>query len=112
MIAPRVPVIFPWFGPHPEKADLPAHGLVRTRGWDLEDVSEDAEGTVRTVWAICDNEETRAIWPHSFRVRMIVEVAEALHMVLEVQNTSAQEFTFEEALHTYFTVSDSRDVTV
>jgi D-hexose-6-phosphate mutarotase len=38
--------------------------------------------------------------------------AAMLTMALEVENRSATAFVFEEALHTYFTVSDVRRVTV
>ena len=107
-----VPVIFPWFGPHPEKAELPAHGLVRTKRWELEEAAESASGVVKTVWSISDDEESRALWPHPFRLRLTVEAAESLHMTLDVENTSSESFTFEEALHTYLTVSDARTIRV
>ena len=107
-----VPVIFPWFGPHPEKSELPAHGFVRTKRWELEEATESAAGVVRTVWIISDDEESRTLWPHSFRLRLTIEAAEALHMVLQVENTSPEPFTFEEALHTYLTVSDAREIRI
>src|SRR4051794_15682751 len=31
-----VPVIFPWFGPHPTDSSQPQHGLVRAADWHLD----------------------------------------------------------------------------
>lgn len=107
-----VPVIFPWFGPHPDRADLPAHGLVRTRDWALEEVAEDDSGVVRTTWSISDDSETREAWPHSFHLSLHIEVGQVLRMTLTARNTSAESFSFEEALHSYFTVAEVRKIEV
>src|SRR3712207_763201 len=32
-----VPIVFPWFGPHPTDKSLPAHGWARTRPWRLRE---------------------------------------------------------------------------
>ena len=37
-----VPLCWPWFGPHPDDASLPAHGVARTHVWRLDEVREDA----------------------------------------------------------------------
>lgn len=37
-----VPPCWPWFGPHPDDASLPAHGVARTHVWRLDEVREDA----------------------------------------------------------------------
>src|SRR4051794_38789457 len=34
-----VPVIFPWFGPHPTDPKAPAHGFARTTAWTLDSVT-------------------------------------------------------------------------
>src|SRR5215213_7806568 len=34
-----VPVIFPWFGPHPSDPSAPAHGWARTSSWTLHEVA-------------------------------------------------------------------------
>ncbi|MEI6083012.1 MAG: D-hexose-6-phosphate mutarotase [Verrucomicrobiota bacterium] len=90
-----VPVIFPWFGPHPTG---PAHGLVRLVDWELESVTED-----RLVFGT-----TAAGCRLSYRVT----IGTTLTMELEVLNTGTTPVQFDEALHTYFAVSDCRHCTV
>lgn len=103
-----VPVIFPWFGPHAERADLPAHGLARTRKWTLREVREEPDGVVVVEWSMRDDEEMRQEWPHAFQLRYRVAIGDSLAMTLEVENRSSAPFRYEEALHTYLQVSDAR----
>jgi glucose-6-phosphate 1-epimerase len=105
-----VPIIFPWFGPHPTNASLPAHGFARTMPWQVESLALDGNQTVIAVFRLDSNEQTRALWPHDFVLRHRVVVGKQLVMTLEVENTSDAPFKFEEALHTYFAVGDIRKV--
>ncbi|WP_080940090.1 D-hexose-6-phosphate mutarotase [Chromobacterium violaceum] len=38
-----VPVCWPWFGPHPSDAGLPAHGVARQQVWRLSDAGRDGK---------------------------------------------------------------------
>lgn len=104
-----VPLIFPWFG---SRAGHPAHGFVRTAEWALESLAQSASGEVEVVLSFSANDATRAAWPHDFTIRHRITVGDALEMVVEVENTSLAPFTYEDALHTYFTVADALEVTV
>ncbi len=53
-----------------------------------------------------------APWPFRFRAIYEVVIGATLSMSLEVENRDEKEFSFEEALHTYFAVSDIADVTI
>jgi glucose-6-phosphate 1-epimerase len=58
-------------------------------------------------------EATRALWPRDFLLRYAVTLsADALLLELTVENKDAEGFPFEEALHTYFAVSDVRHASV
>jgi glucose-6-phosphate 1-epimerase len=107
-----VPLIFPWFGPHKTNPALPAHGFIRTAEWELESLAQSASGEVRVALRFSSNDATRAVWPHDFAVRFHVVIGATLEMTLETENTSAEPFTFEDALHTYFTVADVLEVGV
>jgi len=107
-----VPVIFPWFGPREGHPESPAHGLVRTMAWQPISARQTSDGAVEVVLSVSSNEATRAQWPHDFALHFIVTVGKQLDMVLEVQNTGKEAFRFEEALHTYFSVKDVRNVSV
>jgi glucose-6-phosphate 1-epimerase len=106
-----VPVIFPWFGQHASRTDLPNHGFVRLREWSVESLTQDAAGVSVTL-ATGSDEQTRAAWPHDFALRFRVTVGPALIIALQTRNTGREPFTYEDALHTYFTVGDIRRVTV
>ncbi len=95
-----VPVIYPWFGPKADDPQAPAHGVVRLQEWEVE-AQTDTEICLRL----------RVENPGSV-LRYRVTVGDRLEMALEVENTSAAAVRFEEALHTYFAVSDVRQVSV
>jgi D-hexose-6-phosphate mutarotase len=100
-----VPVIFPWFGPHPDDPRRPDHGFARTAEWMLESV-EATTASVALELALEPDESTRALWPQAFRLRYRVEISRALEMTLAVENCSSTTWTYEEALHTYLHVGD------
>ena len=107
-----VPLIFPWFGPHKTNPALSAHGFIRTAEWELESLAQSASGEVRVTLRFSANDATRAVWPHEFVLRFHVCIGATLEMTLETENTSSEPFTFEDALHTYFTVADVLEVGV
>jgi D-hexose-6-phosphate mutarotase len=103
-----VPLIFPWFGPRANHPESPAHGFARTSAWQVESLSEDGDGVVTAAFHLTADDRTRALWPFSFDLRYRVAIGRNLTLTLEVENTSAAALTFEDALHTYFAVSDVR----
>lgn len=105
-----VPVIFPWFGPRAGNPDSPAHGFARTMTWEVESLTCADGASVELVLVLESNDVTCAQWPHDFTLRHRISVGSELTMVLEVTNRSGALFSFEEALHTYFTISDIHDV--
>jgi glucose-6-phosphate 1-epimerase len=107
-----VPIIFPWFGPKSGQPELPAHGFVRTMEWDIESLSLALGGEVHLILRVASNDATRALWPHDFVIRYRIVFGTSLEMTLETENTSAEPFIYEDALHTYLTVADVLEVTV
>ena len=100
-----VPVIFPWFGPNPDDARLPAHGFARTAEWAVESVEGDA-ASVAIALVLGSDDITRTLWPHDFRLRHRVRIGRTLEMTLTVENPSPVAWMFQEALHTYLHVAD------
>jgi glucose-6-phosphate 1-epimerase len=106
-----VPICFPWFGAHPTAVQAPSHGFARLLDWALVDAEDDGADVVLTL-RLTDSEPTRAsAWPHPFRATYRVTVGAALSLSLDVTNTG-EAVSFEEALHTYYAVRDTRSVTV
>ena len=90
-----VPVCFPQFA---SRGPLVKHGFARTRLWTH--IPDDTPGVVRM--RLADDEESRAAWPHRFRLELLARVQRgSLHVQLEVRNTDATPWTFTAALHTY-----------
>ncbi len=98
-----VPVCFPWFADKADERSAPAHGLVRTKAWQLESVVETGEGvTVNMITA--SNDDAKKWWPGDFELRYRATFGTELSMELLVKNTGATPLRFEEALHAYFRV--------
>lgn len=108
-----VPVCFPWFAdrtddPRPDGVPSPKHGFLRTRPWQVVDLSLEDNGRVRVTLQARDDDHTRALFDHAFEATAIVSMGATLSVTLEVRNTGGTELPFEEALHTYFEVGDAR----
>lgn len=101
-----VPVVFPQFN---MRGDLPVkHGFARNRVWTLEQAQVRGQHAF-AVLSLEDDEASRAIWPHAFRLEMTVSVdAGRLDMELAVVNRGEVAFDFAAALHTYLACGDVR----
>ena len=102
-----IPVIFPWFGKPTDKPGQ--HGFVRHREWALKSIQSPADGSV-TVRLVLPNSPELA--NGQIAVEYVVEINDRLTAELIVTNQTAQPFTFENCLHTYFTVGDIKAVSV
>jgi glucose-6-phosphate 1-epimerase len=103
-----VPLIFPWFGPRKDDANLPAHGFGRTMEWQVENQAENSLALV-----LESNAATLALWPHAFRLKYLVAFESGkLFLGLKIHNTGESAFQFEAVLHTYFRVSDVRNIEI
>ncbi len=104
-----VPVCWPWFG---ARDGLPAHGVVRTRVWDVRETTQDAAGQVVLRLGTRDDASTRVLWDYAFDLELVVTVGQTLSMALVTRNTGTAPFTITDALHTYFCVGDIAQTTV
>ncbi len=100
-----VPICFPWFGPHASDPSAPAHGFARTALWEVTEARTTADGVI-----------SLSLQTHidSFSVRFTVEFGPVLQMTLTTEPGpgSSTDLRFEDALHTYFSVSDVRNVSI
>ena len=107
-----IPVCFPWFRGKSDDPKAPAHGFARTRPWTLESAASASDGSVTISLSTGSDDETRRWWPHEFRLTHQLTIGRTLQMALTAANTGPAAFRFEEALHTYFRVSDAERVYV
>lgn len=100
-----VPICFPWFGPNASNTTLPAHGFARLQEWQLVGAQQKNSGAMEL------SLET-TIDP--FRLSFQVEFGNELKMTLKTllpQNAMSSQ-SYEDALHTYFSVSDVRTISI
>lgn len=101
-----VPVCWPWFGRQGQNNDVPAHGLVRTARWELQQVQQGDAGELVLQLApplpadlgLC--------------LQMQLRIGHQLHQQLTTGNAGTTSVTFTQALHSYFRVGDASRVEV
>jgi D-hexose-6-phosphate mutarotase len=103
-----IPLCFPWFGKHRTRDDLPLHGFVRTRFWNLESAEVLVDGRTKIVFFVENRGPTSEARPYRFRLELSTIVGETLEMALTVQNLEHLPIICEEGFHTYFKVEDPR----
>jgi len=106
-----VPVIFPWFGARHDGNEGPQHGFVRTEIWDLESAVV-VGNEVHLTLTLGPNDTSRALGFDHFHLTYRVLVGKTLTLELTVKNESDAPLAYEEALHTYFSISDATQTSV
>ena len=101
-----IPVCWPWFGPHSENKDLPAHGFARAALWEAVDSNVDSSGKVSLTLVLPQSAMPVEMWAHATAVELKITLGETLQLALTTCNVGAQPFVLGEALHTYFNISD------
>lgn len=103
-----VPIIFPWFG---AREGGPAHGFARLADWELIETSTLPSGGVSLRFSLPELPDAATSPP--FAAYFVVTVTDQLTMELVIVNRSVdQPFSFENCLHTYFTVGDIGAVSI
>ena len=107
-----VPVCFPWFGPKSDNPMAPMHGIARLQEWTVSSISHLAGGEVGIILELLPSDLSRTYWPYNFHLEHRIRIGRELSMTLATRNTGTEPFTINEALHTYFTVGDVRQVSI
>jgi D-hexose-6-phosphate mutarotase len=107
-----VPVCFPWFGPKAGEPDAPMHGYARILPWAVKDVSGEPDGGLRAVLELTAAATARGGFPHELALELTVGVGRSLRLTLAARNVDSAPARVEAALHSYFAVSDVRQVVV
>ena len=102
-----IPLCWPWFGPYKNGGN---HGFVRNQLWQLEDVEISAtDVTIILTW---QGEDTHPLWPHKAKVTQVLSFGKSFKQTLKMENLSDNDTKYTGALHTYFSVSHPKNVTV
>ncbi|WP_454877078.1 D-hexose-6-phosphate mutarotase [Pseudomonas farris] len=117
-----VPVCWPWFGNlsrNPQSVQAmrvgneppTAHGLVRAMDWELLGIETEGE-SLKVEFVLPYPEDGLPGWPHQVDLKLSIRLDEQLHISLTSENKGAEHVTLSQALHSYFAVSDVRNVHV
>lgn len=117
-----VPVCWPWFGnfdrnPKSVQAmrvsgEAPsAHGFVRAMDWELGGIEAEGE-SLKVEFLLPYPEGGFPGWPHQVDLTLSIRLDEQLHIHLTSHNRGSEMVSISQALHSYFAVSDVRDVHV
>ncbi|ATR85415.1 MULTISPECIES: D-hexose-6-phosphate mutarotase [Pseudomonas] len=116
-----VPVCWPWFGnlarnPQSVQAmyqasEAPAHGLARGRDWQLLGI-DSSSTELRIDFTLPQALGNLPGWPHTVALNLSIVMGEQLSLTLSSENLGSDPVTISQALHSYFAVSDVRQVRV
>jgi glucose-6-phosphate 1-epimerase len=104
-----VPVCLPWFGPKSDDPSAPMHGIARLREWQVLDANR--SGNALTL-ALQLDARSETVFPYDFGAVLRLSLGETLKIELETVNRSDRPMPVTEALHSYFSVSDVREVSI
>jgi len=117
-----VPVCWPWFGNldrNPPSVQAmrvsneppTAHGLVRAMDWELGAIEAEGE-SLKVEFLLPYLEGGLPGWPYAVDLKLSIRLDEQLHINLTSQNQGSTPVTISQALHSYYAVSDVRNVHV
>ncbi|WP_349735832.1 D-hexose-6-phosphate mutarotase [Pseudomonas jessenii] len=117
-----VPVCWPWFGvfdrnPQSVQAmrvsnEAPsAHGFVRAMDWELGGIEAEGE-SLKVEFLLPYPDGGFPGWPHQVDLTLSIRLDEQLHIHLTSHNRGAETVSISQALHSYFAISDVREVHV
>jgi D-hexose-6-phosphate mutarotase len=107
-----IPLCWPWFGPHETDKNKPAHGFARNVLWKVVETTRIDKGITQLTLELINTPETRAVWPFFAQLQLIVTVGSELRIELVTHNLGEESLRLGEALHTYFQISDVRQVAI
>lgn len=117
-----IPICWPWFGNFERNPDsvqamrqsdepAKAHGEVRALDWELMGMGLDGDALL--IDFIQPQAEGHLPgWPHNVALKLSIRLDHALNVSLVSFNASNEAVTLSQALHTYFAVSDVRQINV
>lgn len=117
-----IPVCWPWFGNLARNPDsvqamrdsaepANAHGEVRILDWQLLGIGEDGDALL-IEFILPQAEGQLPGWRHNVALKLSIRLDQALSVSLVSYNSGTETVTLSQALHTYFRVSDVRQVSL
>lgn len=96
-----VPVCWPWFGSRQD--GFQAHGYVRMQDWHVLSATDEAD---YTEIVLAPTSTKGGDFTGSAELTLTVQIGQQMRITLSTKNTGDTAFTYNAALHTYFSVAD------
>ena len=97
-----IPLCLPWFGVNRRRPELPKHGWLRQRDWQLQSASCDAQGEVSLRLATASLPSELPDFPWVYEVEVEYRFGCQLQLTLQVRNCSDTVMPLSFAMHSYF----------
>ena len=107
-----IPLCWPWFGVHPKDNDNSAgnHGFARQQVWQLSNTVISEQGIELTLtW---QGKNMHSLWPFRAKLTQVLFFGETFKQSLMMTNNSEQDAYYTGALHSYFQVSNPKNITI
>ena len=107
-----IPLCWPWFGLHHAdiKAEAGNHGFARQQNWRLDSVELNELGVI--VILSWQGRNTHPLWPTHCKLEQTLFFGLTFSQVLTMTNLSDEDVEYTGALHSYFSVSAPKNITV
>lgn len=105
-----IPLCWPCFGDN--NPLLEQHGFARTSLFSYVSHKEVDTKTTELILCLEDDTYSRRLWNYGFRLELHISISETLDLALKTFNTDTQNFTITQALHSYFKVSDTSNISI
>jgi glucose-6-phosphate 1-epimerase len=106
-----VPIAFPWFANRHDGKTGPSHGFARIQDWTLAFAALSGED-LHLTFTLGANDLSRSLGYDQFRLAYQLTIGRTLTMQLTVANDGGAPLVFEEALHTYYAVTDIHEIAI
>jgi glucose-6-phosphate 1-epimerase len=107
-----IPLCWPWFGAHWYDRDNKAgnHGFARQKNWQIDTININAEQVI--IVLTLSVEQQHRLWPNKGLLKQYLTFGECFSQRLEMTNLSDDMAQYTGALHSYFSVSDPKNITI
>ena len=105
-----IPICWPSFGM--SNPELPQHGFARNRMFDLVNIIEIDEDTTQVIMELNDSKKSLREWEYKFNLQISITISKNLTIELKTTNLDQKTFVFTQALHTYFNISNIKNISI
>ena len=107
-----VPICWPWFGQHPTDGTYCNHGFARVIPWKLEKTTQLKNGATKVTLKMLPTPEALKQLTYNYELELTIIVGDTLYLNLKTTNLSNNPFTISEGYHTYFYISDIKNIKI